>query len=173
MAIKKRPILLIETPRAGIFGHRFLVSNIDRLGGLSPAAFMSRSALCREGNDYLSVSAPVSQELPGGSIRSGPETLLIAGIRKKRLKENEYTATQKWLTAHLQLVDEIIASLPDNRTAGSSTILAAPLLSSWEEELAELVPPRALKKKNPLPAILAGFALGVAVAAAIALFLDP
>ncbi len=166
MAAINRPLLLIETPRAGVFGHRFLVGDPDRLVETSPAEIFSRASLATHGPDYIAVKKQVEQELPGGSIRTGPETLVVAKIKCDRIRSEEKAVIEKWLNDRMGKITGLITTLPDNRTAGSRTVLAVPELAAWEEDLLRLVPPAALKRPSRILPSLTGFILGIAAAIA-------
>jgi hypothetical protein len=70
--------LVVQTPRAGKFGHRYISSSIVPTEKTIVDIF-TKAGMNPVGANYISISIPVIQTLPG-SVRQGNERIVLIGV---------------------------------------------------------------------------------------------
>jgi len=126
------PYLIIETPRGGGVGHRFLTSR-DNVEESEAAEVLAAAGQHPAGKTYVSVSRQVKQQLPGGTVREGLETIVLAGIDVGHLAPNEIEQIQSKLFGRFALLDRLIEST-DWSHSSRSTVIFCEQLQKWVAE---------------------------------------
>jgi len=89
--------LVIETPRAGDAGHRFLTS-CPELGETEIARRVAEASRTQVGTTFISVSRQVTQILKNSTVREGTERIILNGIKVTDLEQSDIEAVQLALT---------------------------------------------------------------------------
>ncbi len=159
--MRSQPVLLAETPRAGIHGHRFIIPTDLKMSAAQVESFIRRAAEKSEGKDYLAADHLVKQQLANGAIRTGNETIILANIKVGALSNERKDKICNLLKRRLADFDELIAKI-DWQAGGRQTSVSRPELNDWldTEELQNL-PVANLIEITPLHAVIAGILLGL------------
>lgn len=168
-------ILLAETPRGGPFGHRFIIPPGTHLQPSDVEAYFQRAAL-GEGSDFIAVNHQVVQYLPNGAVRQGAETLLLAGLEVKALKNVQAKQIRQCLSKLLPDLEKLVTEMINWEATGPQTLIVRAELADWLHQgipvtLARPVSPikgrtsQASRRssKNERSAILLGVLLALAV----------
>ncbi|MBI5764287.1 MAG: hypothetical protein HZA51_12265 [Planctomycetes bacterium] len=121
--------LIVETPRGGEAGHRFLISRNDTVESevALAAAAASQNAV---GRSYISVSRQVTQRLPNGAVREGAERMILGGVDVGALQPEQIEQVKSELTKLLPSLDSLIESM--NWSSGNrSTVIVCEELRDW------------------------------------------
>lgn len=112
-----RVALLAETPDAGRYHHRFLVSPASGLDAAAAADWFARYGAAPDGAgpDFLGVDRDVVQRATG---RTGRETLLVIGLDVDRLAPAEREAIRSRLRDRLPRLAELAATIDWDRDPG-------------------------------------------------------
>lgn len=122
---QKEIYLVVETPRAGEFGHRFISSSkFSELNAISD--MFKRSGDLPVGFDYISVSKAVPQ-IVDGSVRTGFERIALMNVDTVKIKEAQ---VKEDLEKLLNKVEELI-KLTDWEKEGKSILCVNPTLINW------------------------------------------
>ncbi len=121
--------LIVETPRGGNAGHRFLTSrsNAGEKEVASAAASASQSAV---GRAYISVSRQVIQRLQNGSVREGAERMILHGLDVDQLQPEQIEQVKIELTTLLLSLDSLIQSI-EWPSDSQSTVIFREELRQW------------------------------------------
>jgi hypothetical protein len=173
------PFLLAETPRAGPFGHRFIIPPGTPLLSTDVEEYFQRASL-GEGKNFIAVNRQVSQHLPNGAVREGAETLLLAGVEIKAMSDKQVKRIRQALNKRLPDLEELVTNLINWEEAGQQTLIIRDELVDWlQKDIAKTLAPSAPPAKGTTSqtspgddrsAILIGRLLGLAVGA-ITLFI--
>ena len=121
--------LIVETPRGGDLGHRFLSS--PGHGVESEIAILANEANRNLiGSNYIAVSQTVRQTLANGTIRNGTECIILAGIDMPAIQGAKQDQVIDQLNQLFPKLDNLIKSINwslDNR----STVIVCKELQSW------------------------------------------
>jgi hypothetical protein len=123
-------VLLAETPRAGPFGHRFIIPPETDLLTTDVEAYFQRAAL-GEGNNFIAVSQQVAQHLPNGAVREGPETLLLAGKEIKDLGADQARNIKQTLNRLLVDLEKLVTKRINWEEAGKQNPIIRVELADW------------------------------------------
>ena len=127
-----RPMLIVKTPRAGEFNHRYLVADLSDLDANDVLDWARRTTSRICGPDFFAVYHDVAQ-LRGG--RTGEEGLMLIGIDTAVLGEYQRA-----------LLEQLQALLPDLETlvteeidwqdySHEGMVIACPKLNDWMNDL--------------------------------------
>lgn len=126
-----KPILFIETPRAGKHNHRFIAPN-DYTGGdgaLSQWADFARQQT--GGANYFGAKREAKQQSSG---RIGTEQLILAGVNAKRLSKAQIETIRTFLKERLPDVERLVTQTI-NWEQATKIIVPRPELNQWLQEL--------------------------------------
>ena len=121
--------LIVETPRGGEAGHRFLTSR-DDMGESEVALTAAAASQNAVGRTYISVSRQVTQRILNGAVREGTERMILVGLDVGRLRPEQIEQVKSELTTLLPSLDNLIESMDwpsDNR----SSVIARMELRHW------------------------------------------
>lgn len=121
--------LIVETPRGGEAGHRFLTSRHD-MGDSEVASVATEASQNAVGRSYISVSRQVTQRLPNGAVREGAERMILVGLDVDLLQPEQTEQVKSELTSFLLSLDTLIASM-DWPSGNRSTVIACKELRNW------------------------------------------
>ena len=121
--------LLVETPRGGDAGHRFLTSRHDR-GDSEVASVATEASQNAVGRSYISVSRQVTQRLPNGAVREGVERMILVGLDVDQLQSEQIEQVKSELNKLLPALDTLIASM-DWPSGNRSTVILCEELRNW------------------------------------------
>ena len=76
--------LVVETPRAGRLGHRYIRSSNVLPTEQSIVDIFTKAGMNPVGANYISVSMSVTQTLPG-SVRQGNERIVLIGVNTQKV----------------------------------------------------------------------------------------
>jgi hypothetical protein len=143
--------LVIETPRAGDLGHRFLVS----CPGLSESeivGLVTESTRTPIGSHYISTSQQVAQTLNTKTVRFGVERIILYGIDTNGLTPEKLALVQNELQVLFGPVENLIKTMDWQRNA-RSVVVVLPELQRWIEKsiFSDLLP---TDSSNPISAPL-------------------
>jgi len=124
------PFLLVETPRGGPFGHRFIVPPETNLKSSEIEAYFHRSAL-GGGPDFIAVKHQVVQHLPNGATREGAETLLLAGLDSKNISGDQEKQLRQRLVELLPELEKLISKDINWTESGQPTLIIRKELDDW------------------------------------------
>jgi len=164
----KRPLLVIETPRCGQFGHKFLVSRRD-CQEQALAGLVGLAAKNSTGKHFISVASEVQQK-SGAALRKGTERIIITGIDTARMGQEKIKEIQGRLNELKPALESLLKNNAD-LWQGPSLVVYLHELEKWMEkkEYADLPGaddfPPPIKIKTPWkPSVLTFLAiLGVIV----------
>lgn len=163
------PYLIIETPRAGPWNHRFIISQPGALNEVQLGSYIAAARSQTSGADYLAVHRTVVQRQTG---RQGEEMLALVGLEVGALGAGQQTALHDMLTQLLATeVEQLIASTIAWEAEGRQNPVVRPELLAWENRLgvAQLCATKLRPGQSPKPSQLGRKPL--AVGAAVALLL--
>ena len=126
----KRKFLIVETPRAAEFGHRILVPAEIRDERLV-AAIVEDAARNPVGRWHVAVSRPTEQRLSSGSVRSGTESLIVAGIAGERLNKDQRERVITGLKELWVEVDSILPRLAEFGLSSRAILVNCDELDLW------------------------------------------
>jgi hypothetical protein len=121
--------LVIETPRAGDAGHRFLTSCSD-VGESEIARVMAEASRTPVSDTFISVSRQVTQTLKNSTVREGTERIILNGVKVGDLEQSDIDAVQVALTklfVPLQRLTDTLSWQSIERT----TVILRPELQGW------------------------------------------
>lgn len=159
--MRQRPLLLAETPRAGAYGHRFILPSGSKIKSTQVENYLRNATRINQGEDYLAASRTVEQRLPNGAVRSGAETIMLANFSAGNLSEQRKNHLLELLQKRLSSLSELIESI-DWDKEGKNTFVYRAELADWlnDEEIGKL-PTALILEITPLHAIAAGVLLGL------------
>jgi len=166
--------LIIESPRFGTHGHRFIVAPSVRDESLV-AQRVEAARRNPRGADGIAVSRSVEQRLESGAVRQGYETILLSGFDTQRLSKQEFEHLQADLEARWPRVDELVAELTPVANRQRGLLLRHPHMQDWADEfqkkfnLRPVEPPQ--PKKKTLPLAVGAMAVGAMIALLLAIVL--
>lgn len=102
--------LIIETPRGGEIGHRFVVSNTD-LSERAVACAANDASSNAVGANYISVSHQVTQRLPNGAVRNGAERIILMGVDVRQIGPEAVERVKAQLANLIPKVGNLIESI--------------------------------------------------------------
>ena len=139
---------IAETPRAGQFGHRFIIpAGMSLDDGIIESVFNHESRN-PTGPDYISSSRQVKQELPNGAIRTGNEKLILAGVDSRSLSAEQQRQLHEFLESKLDELGVLVTEKIDWDIKGKRTIVPQDALNRWKTELPFPITAVALKSGN-------------------------
>ncbi|MFK5970751.1 MAG: hypothetical protein QM487_11620 [Candidatus Marithrix sp.] len=121
--------LLIETPRAGKWNHRFIVADDNSLSESKITKFIATARRNLQGDDYIAVSSETAQSISG---RKGKEILVLVGIDIKQLSDVECQKIEQKL-ACIDIETFITETIDWNRD-GKELLVRRPELIEWEKD---------------------------------------
>ncbi|MCK5718491.1 MAG: hypothetical protein KAH84_00930 [Thiomargarita sp.] len=127
--------LIIETPRAGKWNHRFIAATD---GILSESAITKTIAAARRnpiGDNYIAVSSETTQSTSG---RIGKEILVLVGLDVKQLANTEQQEIIQQLEQRLADVAILVTETINWDKDGKEILLRYPKLATWEQDFAGL-----------------------------------
>jgi len=128
--------LVAETPRAGKWNHRFIVSPTCNLSDSEVAKVVATASRSPQGEDYLAVSVEAKQVLSG---RTGTEILVLTGIEVNKLSDSQrqrvMVQLKQWLADLATLVTEKIDWEQEIEESG---LVKRPELAEWEKYFSDL-----------------------------------
>ena len=153
--------LIVETPRGGPFGHRFIMPPESSLAH-EEVELLFQKASQGHMDGFLAVQHMVEQHLPNGSIREGPETLLLTGIKASALEQYQIKTVTDILCQKLVELDRLVTRTINWEEVGNSTIIVRrELLDWWENDLSPALPASTEEKKKSSSASYSGLIMGI------------
>lgn len=137
------PYIIIKTPRAGDYNHRYIKSKSTRLTDNEIIKKISdvQSSSSFEQNDCIMLTNSVSQK--GGRIAN--ESILLGGINTKVInqyqKDNIKNTLTKWQTRLEQLINDI-------NWESENEVATSHILDSWLKQLINTESSLLIKKKE-------------------------
>ena len=133
------PFFIAETPRAGAFGHCFIVPPGHVPTSTHIAEFCRVAAQHNMGTNFVATSRQVVQRLPTGSVRQGTEILLLAGINYPKLTEAQLQQLSSVLKIRLDDLERLIENIAWARECQSLKVIRQEF-ADWvrEDQLADL-----------------------------------
>lgn len=123
-----------ETPRAGSTGHRFLLPPESTLTAAEVVALFQKATRKSEGKNFLAASRQVKQRLPNGSVRQGPETIVLTGVDTGGMSFIQKQRFQKMLQKRLTSLERLVTQEIDWDKEAAKTIIKRPELRAWLSE---------------------------------------
>ena len=118
--------LVVETPRAGKLGHRYIKSSNVLPTEQSIVDVFTKAGMNPVGANYISISIPVIQTLPG-SVRQGNEKIVLIGVNTQKVDIVKIkTALQKLFVP----LDHVIKGT-DWEKESNKIICFNPILQDW------------------------------------------
>ncbi|MBU0484325.1 MAG: hypothetical protein KKB30_07410 [Proteobacteria bacterium] len=130
----KKPFLIAETPRAGNRGHRFIVPTGLEISSSDLELFFQKATRQNRGRNFLSVNRQVKQLLTSGSVRTGTETLMLAGIETAALNPQEIDNLDKTLQKRLIDLEQLVTTEINWEKDGQNTMVIRKELTDWSRE---------------------------------------
>jgi hypothetical protein len=127
--------LVVETPRAGKWNHRFIVAQKCRLCESEVAKVIAAARRNPQGKNYLSVSTETAQSVSG---RIGKEILVLEGIDVKKLSNTQRQQIIAQLEQRLTDLATLVTDKIDWEKAGKKIRVVRPELTEWEKEFTGL-----------------------------------
>lgn len=118
--------LVVETPRAGRLGHRFIRSSNVLPTEQSIVDIFTKTGMNPVGANYISVSMPMTQTLPG-SVRQGNEKIVLIGVNTQKVDIVKIKAALQKLFVPL---DHLIKDT-DWEKESNKIICFNPILEGW------------------------------------------
>jgi len=118
--------LVVETPRAGRLGHRFIRSSNVLPTEQSIVDIFTKTGMNPVGANYISVSMPMTQTLPG-SVRQGNEKIVLIGVNTQKVDIVKIEAALQKLFVPL---DQLIKDT-DWEKESNKIICFNPILEGW------------------------------------------
>jgi hypothetical protein len=163
-----RTQLVAETPRAGKWNHRFIVSSTGDLSDSEVAKVVAAARRNLQGEDYLAVSVKTAQSVSG---RTGDEILVLTGIEVNKLSGTQRQQIMAQLEQRLAELAVLVTEKIDWERAGQSLLVERAELAEWEKAISNLLrvkraippvkKPPAARKWHPSQLKLAGGVIGV------------
>jgi len=130
----KRVFLIVETPRAGDFGHRFLVPSWIRDEHLV-ASIAEDAARNPEGKCHVAVIRSTEQRLKSGPVRISSESLILAGIDGERLTPAQLEKVRVGLGCLWDQVDSLLPRLKRFGLSSRAILLNCDEIDEWAQHL--------------------------------------
>lgn len=124
--------LVIETPRAGDLGYRFLVSRVG-LGESDLVRLVTESTRDPIGSNYISTWQEVAQTLNTKTVRFGAERIILYGVDTSSLAPEKLASVQNELRELFGPIETLTKSM-DWRKSARSVIVVLPELQQWIEK---------------------------------------
>ncbi len=141
-----KPQIIVETPRAGKWNHRFIAAKHGTLSDGEIAKIISTARRLPQGDNYISVSVDTAQSLSG---RIGKEILVLTGINIKKISEKKRQNIISQLEQRLNTdLDQLVTESIDWDKDGQTILLKRQELESWEEAFSHLPLLKMAKPKN-------------------------
>lgn len=157
----KHSFLIAETPRAGPFGHRFIFPPGKNLTAGDIENVFQR-ALQAGSNQYIYAQQQVEQRLPNGSVREGPETLLISGLHPSDLDPTSLQKVHDTLAHRLTQLDHLVSKKINWDQEGNNTIILRKELDDWwEEDIKKILFKHPPNKFSPFQPYFVSTVLGI------------
>ncbi len=121
--------LLIETPRAGKWNHRFIVADDSTLSESEITKIISAARRNLQGDDYIAVSSETAQSVSG---RKGKEILVLVGIDIKQLSDVERLKLEQKL-ANIDIETFVTETIDWNKD-GKELLVCRSELTEWEKD---------------------------------------
>jgi len=138
--------LVVQTPRAGKFGHRYISSSIVPTEKTIVDIF-TKAGMNPVGANYISISIPVIQTLPG-SVRQGNERIVLIGVNTQNADIVKIKAALQKLFVPL---DQLINGT-DWEKESNKIICFNPILEVWisGEDFQDLPVYKEKESKRPI-----------------------
>ena len=129
--------LYAETPRAGQYGHRFLVpEGVSVSESEVVAAFSSTKEGVSFGRDHIAVGRKVKQLSQSGTIRDGLEVIVLTGLNSATLPDCRFNQLVEVLRRHsLSLESLILTGINWSNVLQDTIIVPSPEMRDWLYEL--------------------------------------
>jgi len=137
--------LVAETPRAGKWNHRFIVSSTGDLSDSEVAKVVATARRNLQGEDYLAVSVKTAQSVSG---RTGDEILVLTGIEVNKLSGIQRQQIMAQLEQRLAELAVLVTEKIDWEQEGQALLVKRVELANWEKDFKGL--PIAKKVKPPV-----------------------
>lgn len=124
--MNSRIYLVVETPRAGRLGHRYIRSSNVLPTEQSIVDIFTKAGMNPVGANYISVSMSVTQTLPG-SVRQGNEKIVLIGVNTQKVDIVKIKAVLQKLFVSL---DQLIKDT-DWEKESNKIICFNPILEGW------------------------------------------
>ena len=148
--MNSRIYLVVETPRAGRLGHRYIRSSNVLPTEQSIVDIFTKAGMNPVGANYISVSMPMTQTLPG-SVRQGNEKIVLIGVNTQKVDIVKIKgALQKFFVP----LDQLIKGT-DWEKESNKIICFNPILEGWisGEDFQDL-PEYKPEDPKPTPSVL-------------------
>jgi len=140
--------LVIETPRAGKWNHRFIAAKDGSLSESEVTKIIAAARRNSQGDNYMAVSSETAQSVSG---RTGKEILVLVGVDVKQLSDIERQQIIEQLQQRLADVATLVTETIDWNKDGKELLLRRPELSDWTKEFSGLPKFSNPEKKSSLP----------------------
>lgn len=129
--------LYAETPRAGQYGHRFLVpEGVSVTESEVVAAFSSTKEGVSFGPDHIAVGRKVKQLSLGGTTRDGLEVIVLTGLNAATLPDCRFNQLVEVLRRHsLSLESLILTGINWGKVLQDTIIVPSSEMRDWLYEL--------------------------------------
>ncbi len=129
--------LYAETPRAGQFGHRFLVpEGISASESEVVTAFASVREGVSRGQDYIAVGRKVKQLSIGGTTRDGLEVIVLTGLNAATLSDCIFNQLVEVLRRHsLSLEPLVLTGIDWGKVFQDTIIVPSSEMREWLSEI--------------------------------------
>ncbi len=124
--------IIVLTPRAGTWNHRYLVSGKEWQNEYKVDYYLAQAKKKLIGDDFVVVKQRVQQRTSG---RSGEEYLIFVHKGLSSLDESFRRELQRELEQRLSALSQLIDSEIDWDTWGREYIIVIPKLSRWREQI--------------------------------------
>ena len=124
--MKQGIYLVVETPRAGRLGHRYIRSSNVFPTEQSIVDIFTKAGMNPVAANYISVSMSVTQTLPG-SVRQGNERIVLIGVNTQKVNIVQIKAALQKLFVPL---DQLIKGT-DWEKESNKIICSNPILEGW------------------------------------------
>jgi len=123
------PLLIIETPRAGDYGHRFVTSSAS-LSESEIARIADEANRNPLGQTYISVARQTRQVLRNGTVRQGTERIILEGIDAAQLAQSQLDGLNHALAGLFPLVENLAQTI-DWKSGEMNAVIVRPELRQW------------------------------------------
>jgi hypothetical protein len=129
--------LYAETPRAGQYGHRFLVpKGVSVSESEVVAAFSSTKEGVSFGQDHIAVGRKVKQLSLGGTTRDGLEVIVLTGLNAATLPDCLFNQLVEVLRRHsLSLESLVLTGIDWSKVIQDAIIIPSSDMRDWLSEL--------------------------------------
>jgi hypothetical protein len=127
------PQYVIETPRAGNRGHRYIVPLGCPLTFADVERFARAVTECPYGGNFIAMSEDVTQEFSNGTVRSGVEWLILVGVEVHKLSVAQRTACQQRLTRRRADVTRLVKDQINWSLEGHGLLIEREELNFWAQ----------------------------------------